>query len=77
MSEIYTSNDLIRYIYNETSPAETANIQHYLQHNTQAKEEYESLMETMDLLPDVSLNAHPTSIKLILEYAHKQAPELI
>lgn len=77
MSEIYTPNDLIRYIYKETSTAETANIQHFIQHNAQAKEEYESLMETLDVLPDVSLNANPTSIQLILEYAHKQAPELI
>lgn len=77
MSEIYTANDLIRFIYQETSPAETANIQHLLQHNAQAKEEYLQLQETLKMLDDVALDPHPTSISIIMEHSHKQAAELI
>lgn len=77
MSEIYTTNNLIRFIYQETSPAETANIQHLLQHHSEAKEEYLQLQETLKMLDGVALNPHPTSIAIIMEHAHKQAAELI
>ena len=76
MSEIYTANDLIRFIYKETSAEENIHIQHLIQHNIQAAEEYKELLITVDALSEVSLNAHPTSIQLILEHSHHQA-ELI
>lgn len=76
MSEIYTANDLIRYIYKETSAEENVHIQHLLQHNLRAMEEYKELSGTIGSLESVALNAHPTSISLILEHFHQQA-ELI
>lgn len=76
MSEIYTANDLIRYIYKETSAEENIHIQHLIQHNLQAAEEYKELLNTIGSLEQVSLDAHPTSIQLIMEHSHHQA-ELI
>jgi hypothetical protein len=76
MSEIYTANDLIRYIYNETSASENIHIQHLIHHNAQAEEEYKELKATINSLETVSLDAHPTTIQLILEHAHQQ-PQLI
>lgn len=76
MSEIYTANDLIRFIYKETSAEENIHIQHLIQHNLQAAEAYKELLHTIGSLEQVSLDAHPTSIQLILEHSHHQA-ELI
>jgi hypothetical protein len=77
MSEIYNQDDLIRYIYNETSAEENLHIQHLLQHNLSAKEEYESLKEMIGTLDNASLDPDPTSIQIIMEHAHKQTEELI
>ena len=71
MPEIYTSNDLIRFIYNETSPSETNFINDLVELDEQAAAEFEQLNETVSSLESVSLNAHPTSINLIMEYAHR------
>lgn len=77
MSEIYTANDLIRFIYKETTPLESANIQFLIQHNLAAKEEYESLLELTTSFADASLDPDPTSVNIIMEYSHNQAAELI
>jgi hypothetical protein len=77
MSEIYTANDLIRYIYQEITAEESLHIQHLIQHNLSAKEEYESLKDMIGLLDDVALDPSPTSIQIIMEHAHKHDAELI
>jgi hypothetical protein len=77
MSEIYTANDLLRFMFNETSAEETIHIQHLLKHNTQAKEEYDGLKEMLAKVEESSLDPHPTSVKLILEHSAKNTKELI
>jgi hypothetical protein len=77
MSKIYTPNDFIRFIYQETSQAEASNIQHLVSHNVKAKEELDSLREILGMLDEVALDAHPTSIQLVLEHAHRLAEEVI
>lgn len=77
MSEIYTQDDLIRYIYQETTADENLRIQHLLQNNIAAKEEFESLKEMVGTLNNASLDPDPTSIRIIMEHAHKQTEELI
>lgn len=76
MSEIYTENDLIRYIYRETTAEENIHIQHLIQQNLAAKEAFESLKEMIGTLDSASLDPDPTSIRIIMEHAHEQA-ELI
>jgi hypothetical protein len=71
MPEIYTSNDLVRFIYNETEPSETNFIMELIELDAEVAAEFEQLQETVSLVESASLNAHPTSINLILEYAHR------
>jgi len=71
MPEIYTSNDLIRFIYNETETSETNFINDLIEVDAKVAAEFEQLQETVSLVESASLNAHPTSINLILEYAHR------
>lgn len=71
MPKIYTSNDLIRLLYNETQASETTAIHDLIAMDAEAAAEFEQLQETVSSLESVSLNAHPTSINLIMEYAHK------
>lgn len=71
MSEIYTHN-LIRFYYNETSASETAGINELLSANGSVKAEFEDMTELLNTLQEAELDAHPTSISLILEYSQKQ-----
>jgi hypothetical protein len=77
MSEIYTANDLLRFIFNETSAEESIHIQHLLKHNLQAKEEYDGLNDMLAKVEESGLDPHPTSVQLILEHSAKSAKELI
>jgi hypothetical protein len=77
MSEIYTATDLIRYIYKETTAEENEHIERLLQHNLAAREEYESYKEMTGILENVSLDPSPTSVKIIMEHAHRHDAELI
>lgn len=77
MSEIYTANDLLRFMFNETTDEEAVHIQYLLNHNVKAKEEYENLKEMLGKVDESSLDPHPTSVKLIMEYSAKNAKELI
>jgi len=77
MPEIYTANDLIRYIYKETTAEENLHIRHLLNHNVAAREEFDAFTEITCALNSNAINAHPTSIQLVLEHSLKQAAELI
>jgi hypothetical protein len=77
MSEIYTANDLLKFLFNETTAEESLHIQHLLKHNVQATEEFQQLKETLSRLDQESLDPHPTSVKLILEHSAKNTKELI
>jgi hypothetical protein len=77
MPKIYTANDLISFIYNETSTEQSIHVEHLLKHNVKAKEEFDVLKETIDMLDAESLDPHPTSLKIIMEHSAKNAKELI
>ena len=71
MPKIYTTEDLLRYIYKETSSAENRLILAELQSNQELAEELENLQIIISQLNEADLNPHPTSVNLIMEYAHK------
>ncbi len=71
MSEIYTSNNLLRFIYNETETSESAFINELIEQDANVAAEYEQLQETVSLVESASLDVHPTSINMIMEYAHR------
>lgn len=75
MSKIYTE-DLIRFIYNETSPQESSAILALSQTNVQLKSELESLQEIITQLDKIELKPSSTSISIIMEEAHRQSAAL-
>jgi hypothetical protein len=77
MSEIYTANDLLRFLFNETTAEESLHIQHLLKHHQKASEEYQQFKEMLGKLDEESLLPHPTSIQLIMEHSAKNTKELI
>ncbi|MEN8249262.1 MAG: hypothetical protein ABFS32_10050 [Bacteroidota bacterium] len=53
MIKTFTQNDLIRYIYNETSHEESVEIQQALLCNGELKDEYKSLSSTVNMLDEL------------------------
>ena len=74
MAKIYT-DDLIRFIYNETTTEESNDISVAILSNNYLMAEYQSLNETITQLNSISMMPNPTSIKIIMEEAHRQSAE--
>jgi len=74
MAKMYTE-DLIRFIYNETTTDESNDISVALLSNSNLMAEFESLNETITQLDSLSMIPSPTSIKIIMEEAHRQSAE--
>jgi hypothetical protein len=53
MTKTFTQNDLIRYIYNETTHEESVEIQHALLCNGKLQEEYKNLSSTVTMLDEL------------------------
>ena len=60
MTKTFTQNDLIRYIYDETSNAESSEIQQALLCNGSLQEEYKSLTGVISMLDEL-LETSPSS----------------
>jgi hypothetical protein len=75
MRKIYT-DDLIRFIYNETTIEQNKFICLSLQSNPTLKSECELLKESIHQLDAISLLPHPSSIKIIMEESFKQSAEM-
>lgn len=60
MIKTFTQNDLIRYIYDETSNAESSEIQQALLCNGSLQEEYKSLSGVISMLDEL-LETSPSS----------------
>lgn len=71
MRKIYT-DDLIRFIYHETTAAESNAISLALQSDPQLSAEYTQLAETLGQLDSISLSPDPTSIAIIMEKAGRK-----
>ncbi len=71
MSKIYTPEFLLRYIYKETSEQETAEMNNLLRTDANLSKELNELTEAVSVLEEVELNAHPTSIRIIMEHSQK------
>jgi hypothetical protein len=64
--------DLVRYLYNETSEQKTASIQAALQTDWNLKETYEKLANSLKNLSEVTFSPRPETINKILEYASQK-----
>ena len=65
----FTFNDLVRFIYNETSLEETKYIRKALAEDALLKNEYDSLLEGYQELPKVTFRPSKSSIQNILDYS--------
>ncbi|MFK7809481.1 MAG: hypothetical protein AB8F74_16880 [Saprospiraceae bacterium] len=69
MKQKFTPNHLIRYIYRETSVAESLAIEEALSEDYSLYESYEELHKAYAQLPKVTFSPKPSSIRNILSYS--------
>ena len=67
----YTSEDLIQYLYHETSEEKTKAIEKALETDWTLKEQFEALKESKQRLDKLVTGPRPQSITAILNYAKK------
>ena len=75
MKQKFTKNDLIRYIYKETSVAETMAINEALSSNTDLFDHYQDLSQGYQQLPKAKFNPSAAAIQNILRYSQRTALE--
>ena len=71
-----TPEDLVRYLYHETSPQKTERIKAALQIDNNLQDEFEKLKATHSKLEEVNLSPRFQTINNILEYAAKKQKQL-
>ena len=69
MIKTFTPDDLLRYLYEDTSIEETLEIEKALQIDSRLQEEYEQLRKDMELLDEMALAPSEKCIDHILGYA--------
>lgn len=67
-----TSEDLIKYLYNETSEQKSATIQTALQTDWSLREMYEKLLNSQSELKKIKFSPRGETVNKILEYASKR-----
>ncbi len=65
----YTTEDLLLYIYGETTDAETDLINEALLHDWDLREKYDVLKNSMDTLNKMMVSPRAESVNAILKYA--------
>jgi len=75
MKQIFTSNDLVKFIYKETSASETAAIREALLIDSVLMDHYQMLMTGYTELPRVTFAPSGSSLKNILNYSTRAAVE--
>lgn len=68
----FTQDDLVRYLYEETSGHKTAAITAALLTDYQLKESFEKLKSVQQNLEEINFSPRQQSINKILEYAAKK-----
>ena len=71
----FTKNDLIRYIYKETSVAETLAINEALRSNPEMHVKYQELLQGYQQLPKAKFSPSASAIQNILRYSQLTALE--
>lgn len=75
MKQNFTKNDLVKYIYNETSNTETKAITKAVTKDVELNEEYELLMKSYHQLPKAKFEPSVATIQSILSYSQNSAVE--
>lgn len=77
MTILFTPEELIQYLYQETSPEKTAAIEAALQENWTLREKLEVLKASVKSLDRVVESPRPQVILNILNYARESAIESV
>lgn len=73
MIEIYTTNDLLLYLYNETEMTESVLIQKAIDYDAETEAEFEQLKKAISYLDKLLEAPSDKSISNILNYSKKSA----
>ena len=69
--QLFTQEDLLQYVYGETTPEIASAITEAIQNDWQLKEEYQQIMLVRSQLDTVRLSPSRKTIDAIMEYARK------
>ena len=72
----FTQEDLLLYLYNETSPAQTAAIKAALETDWSLREKFEVITSAQKRLEALKMSPSQQTIDNILNYAEKAVAEL-
>lgn len=72
----FTPEDLLLYLYNETSPAKTAEIKAALETDWSLREKFEVITSAQKRLEALKMSPSQQTIDNILNYAEKAVAEL-
>ena len=75
MQQKFTLNDLVRYLYNETSASETLAINEALHTDPVLMNQYEEMLVSYQQLPRVKFSPAPASLNNILQYSRQRSLE--
>ena len=75
MQQTFTQNDLIKYIYKETSLIETLEIGAALEEDMDLLKQFKSLMKGYLQLPKATFSPSPMMLQNILGYSSQQFVE--
>jgi uncharacterized protein YfbU (UPF0304 family) len=75
MDQKFTKNHLIRFIYKETTVAETMAIDEALNEDFELLEKYHELLQGYHQLPQVKFNPAESSIQQILRHSKQTTVE--
>ena len=72
----FTTEDLLQFLYKETSPEKTAAIKAALESDWSLREKFEVMQTASDRLETITLSPRQQTIDFILNYAEKTVEEL-
>lgn len=72
----FTPEDLLQYLYHETSPAQTAAIRAALETDWSLREKFEVIKSAQSRLETLKMSPSQKTIDSILQYAEKAVAEL-
>lgn len=73
MTKIYTTDFILKYLYNELSAEEAISFEIDMHHDTRLFKKVNELQKSIKALNEISLDPSQTSVDLILEYSEKLA----
>jgi hypothetical protein len=75
MTLLFTPEELIQYLYKETSPSRTAQIEEMLQHDWTLREKLEVLQNSMQMLDRPLESPRTEAVMNVLNYARETITE--